>query len=134
MDLERVEKKLREATFFLSKMVDQGKRASGERKPFDFYLSAFLNAARSIDYRLRHEQKAAYEPWREKWNEALTPDQSALVKYLIDDRNVEVHESGSKRSVGQEEIKFGHTYSDMSGTHEVFGPADMGPATIYKPT
>jgi hypothetical protein len=134
MDLERVEKKLRETNFFLSKLVDRQKRAFGDREPFDFYLSAFLSAARTVDYRLRHEQGAAYEPWREKWDLTLTPEQSALIEFLIKDRNVEVHARGSRRSVAQEEIKVGHSYSDKSGTIEVVGPPGMPPSTIYKPT
>jgi hypothetical protein len=40
-----VDKKLREARFFLDQMREQERRAFGDKEPFDFYLSAFLNAA-----------------------------------------------------------------------------------------
>ncbi|WP_172899853.1 hypothetical protein [Bradyrhizobium erythrophlei] len=122
MDLERIEKKLREAQFFLDKMRDQESRAVGDRDPFDFYLSACLSAARTVDYRLKHEQPT-YNGWRKNWDASLSPSEAGLVKFMIDDRNVEVHESGSSRTVKTEEIKIvGDTYSDKSGTFYVSGP------------
>jgi hypothetical protein len=36
----------------------------GDKEPFDYYLSAFLNAARTVDYRLRDQQGATYVSWR----------------------------------------------------------------------
>lgn len=121
-DLGQVEKKLRETEFFLSKMAEQEGRAFGDKEPFDFYLSAFLNAARTVDYRLRHEQGTVYEQWRAAWDLTLSAGQLALIKFLVDDRNVEVHESGSGRSVVQEEIEVRGEYSDPSGTLQAFGP------------
>ena len=56
MDLAKIEKKLREAGFFLNQMRDRESNAYGDKEPFDFYLSACLGAARSVDYRLRHER------------------------------------------------------------------------------
>jgi hypothetical protein len=57
-------KKLAEAHYFLRLLRDQEPRIGGDENPFDFLLSAFLSAARSVDYRLRHEHKATYKPWR----------------------------------------------------------------------
>jgi hypothetical protein len=131
MNLEQVEKKLREADFFLSKMVEQEGHAFGDKEPFDFYLSAFLNAARTVDYRLVHEQKAAYKPWRDKWDSTLTPDQRTLIKFLVDDRIAEVHASGSRRNVAQEDIKV--IDSDTSSILEIFAPPGTPPAIIRKP-
>jgi hypothetical protein len=124
MNLEQIGKKLREADFFLGKMREQESRAFGDKEPFDFFLSAFLSATRTVDYRLRHEQKAIYPKWRAAWNASLSPGQNALIKYMVDDRNVEVHESGSGRSLKSEEIPISGstTYSDKSGTLHVFAP------------
>jgi hypothetical protein len=123
MDLARVHKKIGEAQFFLGKMSERERHAFGDHVRFDYYLSAFLNAGRTVDYRLCHEQKAIYKPWRKTWNTRLRPDENSLIKFMVDDRNDEVHESGSSRSVGQEDIKVGvgSSYSDGSGTLEVFG-------------
>jgi len=62
MNLETVEKKLREAESCLTQMREQETRAFGDKEPFDFHLSAFLNAGRTVDYRLRHEHSATYKP------------------------------------------------------------------------
>jgi len=63
------------------------------------------------------------------------------MKFMVDDRNIEVHESGSSRSVGQEDIKIGvgGSYSDESGTLEVSGSPSVllgvdTAAVIHKPT
>jgi hypothetical protein len=50
MDLARVHKKLAEAAFFLGKMIEEERRPFGDREPFDYYLSAFLSAGRTVDY------------------------------------------------------------------------------------
>jgi hypothetical protein len=44
MDLARVHKKIAEAHFFLHHISEQERRLIGNRLPFDYYLSAFLNA------------------------------------------------------------------------------------------
>ena len=141
MDLARIHKKIAEAQFFLGNMVERERRAAGDRQPFDFYLSAFLSAARTVDYRLRHEQPSIYPAWRKVWDAALSPTEKRLIKFMVDDRNDEVHESGSRRSVGQEDIKVaaGGSYRDGSGTLEVFGCPGVligvdTAAVIHKPT
>ncbi len=82
-----IDKKLREARFFLDRMIEQEAKAFGDKEPFDYYLSAFLSACRTVDYRLRHQQSATYPSWRKKWDNALTPNGSGVIKFMIDDRN-----------------------------------------------
>ena len=143
MNLETVEKKLREAESFLAQMREQEARAFGDKEPFDFQLSAFLNAGRTVDYRLCHEHEATYKTWRERWD-ALNPKEAALIQYFADDRNLEIHERGSHREVKQEAIQVRGHYSDKSGTLKVFStplplavthgvPPDQRHAVIYKP-
>jgi hypothetical protein len=100
MDLTRVQDKLAEAQFFLDKMTKQEPRVAGDRRPFDYYLSAFLSAGRTVDYRLRHEQGVKYVPWRKAWDATLTSHQNSLIKFMVDDRDREIHEKGSIRNVG----------------------------------
>jgi hypothetical protein len=141
MDLTRVHKKIEEAQFFLGKMTEQERQISGDKQPFDYFLSAFLYAARTVDYRLRHEQGAVYRPWRTDWDAGSTAEQRRLMKFIADDRAEEVHESGSRREVGQEGVKFGigeHQLPDgstlrVSGIPKVLSGID--PAVVaYKPT
>ena len=131
--MTRVNKKLREAAFFLGKMEARHREAFGDREEFDFYLSAFLCATRSIDYRLRHEQGSTYEKFRESWDGTLTTDKRQLAKFMVDDRNLEVHESGSARAEGEERIPIPDSYSDPSGTVTVFAPPGTPPAEVIKP-
>jgi hypothetical protein len=83
LNIEAVEKKLREADFFLKKMIKHDRMASRAKEPFDFYLSAFLNAGRSVDWRLQHEQETIYPSWRIRWDATLTEEQQRLIKYMI---------------------------------------------------
>jgi hypothetical protein len=133
MNIEKVEKKLREAQFFLSKMSEQEHLAFGDREPFDFYLSAFLNATRTVDYRLRHELPSIYPAWRDAWDAGLAPTEKSLIKFMIDDRIVEVHQSVSRRDMKAKDINVGNFYSDKSGTLFVSGPPDMPGAIIQRP-
>jgi hypothetical protein len=49
-------KKIEEALFLLDKLIEQEPRIIGDKQPFDYYLSAFLSAARTVDWRLQREQ------------------------------------------------------------------------------
>ena len=135
MNIPNVEKKLREAEFFLSELADQASRALGVGEEFDCFLSAFLGACRTVDYRLRHEQPTLYPPWRSQWDAALSPDDRALIKFLVDDRNFEIHESGSTRVEGVELIPIYDTYREKGGTVTVTAPImDGPPASLRKRT
>jgi hypothetical protein len=116
MNIERVQKKLREARFFLHKMREDEAKAFGE-KAFEFYLSAFLNAGRTVDYRLRHEHRAVYEPWRESWGKSHLQE-DVLIKFVHDERREEVHEKGARHSAQDVDIPVRHSYSDASGSTE----------------
>lgn len=115
-----VEKKLREVRFFLDQTRERERRAFGDKERFDFYLSAFLNAARTVDNRLRYEQPA-YRAWREAWNVAHSA-QDKLIKFIHDDRDSEIHESASNRITQDKEIELGigESYSDPSGVLTMF--------------
>ena len=138
MAIENVETKLQEARRFLDDMRDQEQRAFGDKAPFDQFLSAFLSATRSVDYRLRHECRT-YPAWRDEWN-VKNPSEDRLIKSMVDVRDNEVHGSGSGLIKKTKEIKvgLGSSYSDKSGTLWSFG--SPGPligadtrATISKP-
>ena len=134
MDIENVEKKIREARFFLDKMREQEGRAFGDKEPFDFYLSAFLSAAKAVGDRFNRMQQPACIKWREKWPEALAPSNRALVHFFNKQRDIEVHAGGSVRAEKAVKIAAGGGYSDDSGMLYVTDPfgADVG-AVIYKP-
>jgi len=129
----QIDKKLREAHFFLRKMGERAQLAFGDQEEFDFYLSAFLSAGRTVDYRLRHEQGTAYKAFRAGWDSALSPDEQSLVKFLVDDRNLEVHESGSNRTEHESRIRVFGSYKDKSGTVNASLLPGTPTAEIMKP-
>jgi hypothetical protein len=114
--------KLQEARGLLDDMRRQELKAFGDKSRFNYYLSAFLNAGRTVDYRLRHEYAASYPAWREKWN-TQHPSEDHLVKFIHEKRRLEVHERGAGHVSRSEQIKIGvgGSYSDESGTLQVMG-------------
>ena len=104
-----------------------------DHEEFDFYLSALLSAARSVDWRLRYQQGATYSTFRENWDNTLQPDELTLVKFMVDDRNVEVHESGSNRAEYESRIPVFGSYQDKSGEVMVSAPPECPSAEIIKP-
>jgi hypothetical protein len=134
MNLDQVHKKLREAQYFLDQLVEEDRGTIGTKETFDFVLSAFLNAARTVDYRLRHEQKDTYRNWRGTWDAGLKDEEKRLIKFMNDDRAEEVHDSGSSKVVGQESLELGHGEHRFShGTLTVMGAPGAG-VVIHKPT
>src|SRR6266446_2380996 len=129
-----VDKKLREARYFLRNMKAREALAFGDHEEFDFCLSAFLSAGRSLDYRLRHMSKR-YAPFRVAWDKTLNADELELIKFMIDDRNVEVHETRSTRQQAEVRVPVRGRYSDPSGTLTVLsGVPGTPPAEFIKPT
>jgi hypothetical protein len=136
-----VEKKLREAKFFLDKMIEQEAKDFNHKEPFEFYFSAFLNAGRSVGYRLQHvleaaygkdQGKARYLRWRKAWEKATLQAQQNLIKFMINTRDVEVHEGGSSPPVEKTENReLGPgVHSFASATHTVAGPPGVFPLAI----
>jgi hypothetical protein len=138
--IENAEKKLREASFFLEQMIEQQSMAFGDREKFDFYLSAFLSAGMSVRgaFHIKQDRKRneAVRKWKDDWEAQLTPEERCLWDFMHTNRIDEVHGSGSSHTVKTEEIKvgIGSSYSDKSGTLEVWGSPMAGPVSIHKPT
>jgi hypothetical protein len=99
VQIPNTEKKLREAKFFLGYVSKAGRSPQLDREDFDFYLSAFLSAARSVDWVLRCEQKSrrkSYIAWYEKWQQNLTEDNRKLWDFMDTQRGDEVHKKGAE--------------------------------------
>ena len=138
--IEAAEKKLREASSSLEQMIERERMAFGDKEKFDFYLSGFLSAGMSVRgaFHIKRDRKRneAVRKWKEDWEARLTPEERCLWDFMRLNRNDEVHSTGSSRIVKTEEIKvgIGSSYSDKSGTLEVWGSPMAGPAVIHKPT
>lgn len=132
-DIGKVEKKYREAQFFLGKLWERARIAGGDPDELDFWLSAFLSAGRSVDYWLRHEFPASYPHFFRTWEAALPTDCKDLPAFIHDDRADEVHEGGSQRIESHVSIPFSRTYKDAGGTVTIVAPIGAGPPYIFRP-
>jgi hypothetical protein len=138
MVLARLQKKIGEADFFLRKMHEQEPRIIGDKEPFDYYLSAFLNAAMSVrdGFQIRQDRprNTAVKAWREQWERSLSADEKSLYDFMHKDRVDEVHYHGSSRDVGQEGVPFPiGTHHVDGGMVTISGPPGMDPAVAYRP-
>jgi hypothetical protein len=135
LNIQNVEKKLREARFFLDKMSEHERMAVADKEPFDFYLSAFLNAGMTVrtsfHVRQNRTRNAAITSWRKQWKTSLNPKEGDIYDFMREDRVAEVHGSGSSRSVKTEDRELGAgTYKFASGTEDVVGPPGVHPLAI----
>ena len=98
-------RKLEEAKFFLRKLhaVDQ-QVIVREPETFEFYLSAFLSAARSVTFALQAERKEHYDSWFPKWKSALPAEESTLLTFFNNQRVAVVHSTGADVTYGSESI------------------------------
>ena len=119
LNIKNAEKKVREASFFLTKMTKHerpGFSAFGDKEAFDFYLSAFLNAGISVrgTFHVEQDRKRdkAVKAWKKAWEGRLTPEQRCLWNFMRKDRAHEVHRSGSSRRLVTEN-------KELAGTHRL---------------
>src|SRR5258706_6051871 len=86
--IEATQKKLREATFFLSHLDREGTQAMlSPAEAFEFYLSAFLSAARSVTFVLEAEEPEKYRAWSRTWRATLTESDRQLLGEFTTARN-----------------------------------------------
>jgi hypothetical protein len=120
MNLDRVKKKLREAEFFLGKMQDEERERFGPKEPFEFYLSAFLTASKSVvevfEYLIKTERADANRQWYKGWKTKRGADEhlSNFVKCMADKRDAEVHRKGAGHRVKIEQREFPNTHLERS--------------------
>jgi len=137
--IARLHKKIGEALFFVRLMTEQEPRMIGDKEPFDYYLSAFLNAAMSVrggfQYRQNPIRNKAIKAWRGQWENNLSPEEKTLYEFMRKDRVDEVHDSGSSRDVRQEGVPLPIGEHRIGGSIiTITGPPDMEPSVVYRPT
>jgi hypothetical protein len=89
-------KKLREAGFFLRLLAGVSKPSvmSPEPEAADFYLSAFLSAARAVPLALKKERTTEWNAWNhEHWFALLSESDGKLWDFFVEQRN-KVHKEG----------------------------------------
>lgn len=118
-EVPKVSKKLREARFFLGQMEQLGRSTASTRLDhdhFEFYLSAFLSAARSItDY---FERDRKYRVWYRDWKMSQPEEDRQLINQMTNQRDLEVHEEGANIAHELEDVPLSKI--DMSGLHAAY--------------
>jgi len=130
MNIEGVEKKLRAARFALDQMIEQDRMAASKEEQFDLYLSGLLAAGMSIRNAFHVEQdrkrNEAVKKWKSDWEARLSPEERCLWDFMREDRNHEVHRSGSSRKAVTEKREVGAgTYRLKSATVTIAVPPDV---------
>ncbi len=135
MEIPRTKKKLREARFFYGKMHERASMAFGEHEEFDFLLSAFLSAGRTVTCALQKERSDEYKAFFDTWKKKLPSSEQRLLVFMNDERVSEVHKAGSTRDRQDELIPVWSSYCDKCGLVTVAAPPGLSepPATVLTP-
>ena len=91
----KTDKKLREAHFFFRLLRENGANIRLDLEDFDFYVSAFLSAGRSVTWVLQAEAKDQYDAWFPGWCNKLDTDQRELFDFMKGQRNKELKSRSS---------------------------------------
>ena len=115
--VEVMQKKLREAHYFLRQMEAIAGRPVGDPEDFEFLLSALLSASRSVTDPLDGRR---YRQWYEAWRSARTPREQELLEFMRVQRNAEVHREGADMEVRVEFVPLTRLRQDRHG-HPAYG-------------
>jgi hypothetical protein len=119
--IDVTQKKLREARFF-AQMLGKVNREPVRNEPeeFEYYLSAFLSAARSITFALQHEEKDKYDAWFPAWFNSRSPEDQTLLQDMKIHRNFVQKEGGPEMNVEWEFIPVTEIRTENHG-HPAYG-------------
>ena len=108
-------RKLREATFFLSHMkAREGDSRLDRHEEFGFFLSAFLNAAYSVQEVLRKKYQSGWQREAQSWRAGLETDLRTLVAALQEERRITVHRGHNATAPGSVQVPALHHYASRS--------------------
>ncbi len=86
-----IRKKLREAMFFFRHLSNEKNALDPEAEEFEFFLSAFLTAGRSVTEIFYKDCRG----WFHNWRMALDDSDRRFLNDMSHQRNLEVHAGGS---------------------------------------
>jgi hypothetical protein len=131
--IEATQKKLRETQFFLRLLFHADQEVvRTEPEAFEFYLNAFLSAARSVTFALQYEERDKYEEWFPDWGNNLSEEDRQLLDFLKKQRNHSEKRGGAEVDVDWEFIPITEVGSDNHG-HPAYGFHWFGPPGMPAP-
>jgi len=126
--------KLREAYFFLGHLVAKTRTfPSSDPEEFEFFLSAFLSAARSVTFALQAEKKDTYDTWFPEWKAHRSIEDLDFLKAMNAQRVEEVHKKGASVNVALEHIPVTEVRYAGRGHPAYYGFQWSGPPGIEVP-
>jgi len=133
--IEATQKKLREARFFLSHLEAENRRAvRNEPEAFDYFMSAFVSAARSVTFALQAEEKAKYDQWFPGWLAARPEEDRKLLNLMVSQRNAEQKQGGGERRVEWEYVPVtGLSPEELGGRVFCSAPPGVPPLQVGRP-
>jgi hypothetical protein len=115
------QKKLRETYFFLGQLREKAKAFRLDTEEFEFFLSAFLSAARSVTFALQAEEKEKYDAWLPQWFQNRSEEDQELLEFMRVQRNVEQKRGGAEFSVTLEDVPVTEVRMDSRGHPAYYG-------------
>ena len=110
------QKKLREARFFLACLQDEENRTKGPNEEiFDYYLSAFLGAAYSVEEVLKFELRSGAVV--SAWRGALKDKGDTFYEDMMTLRHSEIHREGARRARESKAVATGPADHPSVGWH-----------------
>jgi hypothetical protein len=115
--IEATRRKQGEARFFYGHLVKERQHFMHDPAAFRYYFSAFIQAARSITWRLGNEEPEKWKAWRPKWESTLSDEDKKLLAFTNKLRTAEVKHRGTDPSIELEEVAFHELLSDVERQH-----------------
>jgi len=131
--LDKTDRKHLETHFFFRQLYARQARPGAPAEEFEFYLSAFLSAARSVTFALQFEQKALYNAWFPDWLAARTQEERDLLDFMKEQRNAAQKRGATDASQSWEEMPLHRVAHPRYGFYWT-GPVESGPPTVMVPT
>jgi len=97
--LEKTQRKLREAKYFLRLLTDKAMRIVGDREEVLFLASAFMNAAQSVDYVATQEVDDIPPAYESRWFETLATEDQDHFRAMREQRGIEIHQAGTPLAI-----------------------------------
>jgi hypothetical protein len=102
--IERTQRRLRQARFFYQHLVNPRHSTQGDPEAFGFYVSAFIQAARSITWTLGNEEPDKWKAWEPKWKAGRTAEEQKLLNITNKLRIDETKKGGATLTKEVEEV------------------------------
>jgi hypothetical protein len=127
--IEATQQKLKEAQFFLEHMDAESRRAGHDElrhdpKTFNYYLDAFLSAARSVTFTLQSEAKDKYKALWQPWLDLRSPEEQAWLNFFVEQRNTAEKRGRVETAVTSEYVPYTDVWTGGRGEPYSFFVSD----------